>query len=63
MTRLFPQRKILLITVIENFERVPTNCGVLRNGVGLVDVYNLAAPRKHVTLIGNQFNWMKLVLS
>ena len=61
LTRLFPQRKILLITIIEkkNFERVPTNSKVRKKGVGLLDVYNLTAPRKLVVLFGNQFNWMK----
>ena len=61
ITRLFPQRKILLITIIgENFERVLTSSKVRKKGVGHLGVYNLAAPRKHMTLIGNQFNWMKL---
>ena len=33
---------------------------VQRNGVDLLDVFNHTPPEDHVTLTGNQFNWMKL---
>ena len=33
---------------------------VQRNGVDLLDVFNHTPPEEHVTLIGNQFHWMKL---
>ena len=44
---------------MKNFARVPKNSRVRRNGVGLLDVFNLSAHRKARDL-GNQFNWMKL---
>ena len=63
MTRLFLQRKILLITIIENWK---TSKEFLRTAEyeEMVLVFCmftiLPYPETHVTLIGNQFNWMKL---